>query len=200
MTALLTELELRALLQRDEGQFLEFKSFWDLRPGSRMSLDRRRVRNDIAENVAAFANADGGTLILGVEDSGAPSGHGYPPEAIDDFLTVPERRLRPPVRVDWQRVYLDGHEILVCQVAIAPQAVMVDGNGFPYRTGDSVIREPQAVIDERKQAYRQIFGVTRHVATRELRQLVQGGYLELVGERRGARYLPGPAFGTGSTE
>ena len=156
MTPLLTASELRALLQRDEGQFLEFKSLWDLRAGTRKPLDRRRVRDGIAECIAAFANADGGMLILGVEDSGEASGHGYPPEVIGDFLGVPERRLRPPIRVDWQQADLDGHEVLVCQVGIAPQAVMVDGNGFPYRAGDTVIREPQAVIDERKQAYRRV--------------------------------------------
>jgi ATP-dependent DNA helicase RecG len=153
---LFTETDLRALLQRDEGQFLEFKSLWELRPGARGLLDRRQVRDAIAEYVAAFANADGGTLVLGVEDSGTPTGHEYPPEAVQDFFAVPERRLRPPVAVDWQRATVDGNEVLVCQVGIAPQAVMVDGNGFPYRAADTVIREPQAVIDERKQAYRRV--------------------------------------------
>ena len=33
---------------------------------------------------------------------------------------------------------------------------MVDGNGFPYRAGDRVFREPQAVINARKQAYRSV--------------------------------------------
>ena len=31
---------------------------------------------------------------------------------------------------------------------------MVGGNGFPYRVGGNVTREPQEVINERKQAYR----------------------------------------------
>ena len=48
--------------------------------------------------------------------------------------------------------------------------------------------------------HRQLFRVTRYVATRELRQLVQAGYLELVGERRGARYLPGGALRSGGTQ
>ena len=66
------------LLQREEGQFLEFKSLWDRDATSRKVLDRRKVRDAIAEYVAAFANADGGTLVLGVEDDGAVAGHGYP--------------------------------------------------------------------------------------------------------------------------
>jgi ATP-dependent DNA helicase RecG len=153
---LFTEAELRALLQREEGQVLDFKSLWDKSVSPAQVIERRVIRDWIAEYVAAFANADGGTLVLGVDDDGTPSGHGYPGEAIAEFLAVPERRLRPAVRCQTQRAVLDGRELLVFQVGIAAEAVMVDGNGFPYRVGDQVIREPQEVINERKAAYRRV--------------------------------------------
>ncbi|MBI5709553.1 MAG: putative DNA binding domain-containing protein [Candidatus Eisenbacteria bacterium] len=153
---LFSEPELRALLEREEGQFLEFKSLWELSGDSRRVLDRRQVRDIVAEHVAAFANADGGTLLLGVEDDGTPSGHRYPAEAVADLLAVPERRLRPAVRCRTQRMNLDGSEILIVQVPIAPEAVMVEANGFPYRVGDHVVREPQEVINARKVAYRRV--------------------------------------------
>lgn len=86
---LFTEAELRALLQREEGQVLDFKSLWDKATSPPRVVDRRAVRDWIAEYVAAFANADGGTLVLGVDDDGAPSGHGYPEEAIVEFQAVP---------------------------------------------------------------------------------------------------------------
>jgi len=154
--ALFSEIELRALLEREEGQFLEFKSLWDLSGQSRRPLDRRQARDIVAEGVAAFANADGGTLLLGVEDDGTPSGHGYPPDAVDDLLAVAERRLRPPVRCGRQRAVLDGHEVLIVQVPIAAEAVMVEANGFPCRVGDRVLREPQEVINARKETYRRV--------------------------------------------
>lgn len=153
---LFTEPELRALLAREEGQFLEIKSLWDLSGGSRRALDRRQARDFVAEYVAAFANADGGTLLLGVEDDGTPSGHGYPAAAAADLLAVPERRLRPAVRCRSQRATLDGHEVLIVQVPLAPEAVMVEANGFPYRVGDRVLREPQEVINARKEPYRRV--------------------------------------------
>ena len=153
---LFAESELRALLEREEGQFLEFKSLWDLSTGSPHSLNRRTARDFVAECVAAFANADGGTLLLGVEDDGTPTGHGYPPEAVADLIAVPERRLRPPLRCRVQQASLDGHEILVFEVPIAPEAVMIEANGFPYRVGDRVVREPQEVINTRKEAYRRV--------------------------------------------
>lgn len=43
--------------------------------------------------------------------------------------------------------------------------------------------------------YREMFELTRDTATRELRRLVQEGYLRMEGERRGARYLPAPTLG-----
>jgi ATP-dependent DNA helicase RecG len=156
MRELFSQNEIRGLLQQDEGQFLEFKSLWNLDGDMRRVLDRRAVRNTIAECVAAFANADGGTLLLGVDDDGTPTGHGYPEEAVAEFLAVAQRRLRPAVAIRHQRVALDGNEIIVIQVHIAPEAVMVDGDGFPYRVGDQIRLEPQEVINQRKQAYRTV--------------------------------------------
>jgi len=155
-TQLFTEAELRELLLRDEGQFIEFKLLWDQSTEPPRLLDRREARDVVVEYVAAFANADGGTLVLGVDDDGTPSGHAYRDEAIEDILLAPTRRIQPPVRCRTQRVRIDGEELLIFQVPLTPEAVMVAGNGFPYRAGDSVIREPQEVINERKQAYRRV--------------------------------------------
>ncbi|MBI1852915.1 MAG: putative DNA binding domain-containing protein [Planctomycetes bacterium] len=154
--ALFTELEVRSLLERDEGQFIEFKSLWDLREATPKTLDRRQARDFVAENVAAFANADGGTLFLGVDDEGKATGHGYPEEAIEELLAVSTRRLRPPVHCRVQRMRIDKQELVIIQVPMTSEAVMVDGNGFPYRAGDQVLREPQEVINQRKQAYRRV--------------------------------------------
>jgi len=156
MTDVFSEPELRNLLQHEEGQFLEFKSLWDLSGGTKKMLGRRAVRDFIAEYVAAFANADGGTLLLGVDDDGTPSGHGYPKDVVAEFLAVPQRRLRPPVPVQHQRITLDGNEVIIIQVGIEPEAVMFEGDGFPYRVGDRVVLEPQEVINQRKQAYRTV--------------------------------------------
>jgi putative NADPH-quinone reductase len=43
--------------------------------------------------------------------------------------------------------------------------------------------------------YRDLFDLTRDAAGRELRRLAQEGYLRMEGERRGAKYLPGPLLG-----
>ncbi|MDQ1657765.1 MAG: ATP-dependent helicase RecG [Actinomycetota bacterium] len=40
--------------------------------------------------------------------------------------------------------------------------------------------------------YRGLFGVSRSVALRELQRVAKEGFLEMVGERGGAHYVPGP--------
>ena len=90
--------ELRTILSRGEGQFVEFESAWDRSAKPPRPLSRRAVRDKIADAVAAFANADGGLLLVGVDDDGTATGHGYPDHVTDDFLAVPHRCLTPALR------------------------------------------------------------------------------------------------------
>lgn len=150
---LFTAETLRALIDLGEGQFLELKGMWSYDRRSPQPLGKNAVRALVAEYVAAFANADGGTLVLGVEDDGTVTGHGRSPEELEHVIAVSERRLRSPFSCDHQLLELDGEEVLVIEVGRAPRAVMVDGDGFPYRTGDQVIAESEERINALKQAY-----------------------------------------------
>ncbi|HMA95110.1 MAG TPA: RNA-binding domain-containing protein [Polyangiaceae bacterium] len=65
----MTEVDsIRRLIQSEEGQHFDRESLFAERPGEKRHRDRREVRDEVAEYAAAFANADGGVLILGVED------------------------------------------------------------------------------------------------------------------------------------
>ncbi len=151
---LFTPDSLRELIALGEGQFLELKGTWSYAGGAPQALGKDAVRAMVAEYVAAFANADGGTLVIGVEDDGTATGHGRPADEIEHLISVPGRRLRSPLSCDHQILELDDEQVLVIEVGLAPQAVMVDGNGFPYRTGDQVIKESEERINALKQAYR----------------------------------------------
>jgi len=138
--------DLERLIVQDEGQYFDRKSVWDgprQRPKTR---GRREVRDEIATYVAAFANADGGTLVLGVEDDGTVTGHGYPEEAVTQMLRTPAERLTPP-QAAGRRETLRGHELLVFEVPAAERAVMVHGDGFPRRVHDQVVQESEEAIN-----------------------------------------------------
>jgi len=150
---LFTPESLRELIALGEGQFLELKGTWSYDYDTPRALGRDTVRATVAEYVAAFANADGGTLVIGVDDDGTATGHGRTGEELENLIAVPDRRLRSPLSCDHQVLELDGERVLVIEVGRAPRAVMVDGNGFPYRTGDRTIRESEERINALKQAY-----------------------------------------------
>lgn len=150
---LFTPESLRALVDLGEGQFLELKGTWSYEKEPPTPLGRKALRATVAEYVAAFANADGGTLVVGVEDDGTVTGHGRSEEEIEHLIAVPSSRLRSPLSCDHQLLQLDGYEVLVIEVGRAPRAVMVHGDGFPYRMGDQVIAESEERINALKQAY-----------------------------------------------
>jgi ATP-dependent DNA helicase RecG len=53
-------LDIKKLLAAPEGQYLEKKSLFEGLPGHKKARQRSEVRDDVAEVVASFANADGG--------------------------------------------------------------------------------------------------------------------------------------------
>jgi len=142
-----------ALVALGEGQFLELKGLWNHKTAPPRPVAKTKVREIVAEYVAAFANADGGTLVLGIEDDGSPTGHSFKAEDIASFVAAPTRRLRSPLSCDHQLLQIEEQEVLVIEVPRAPRAVMVAGGGFPYRIGDQVVAESEEVINALKREY-----------------------------------------------
>jgi hypothetical protein len=70
-----------------EGQFREFKSAYEGRPGAKVKRSVRSISKDIGEALVAFVNADGGELIIGVEDDGTL----WPSQARRDDRKAPPR-------------------------------------------------------------------------------------------------------------
>ena len=132
-------------LHQDEGQHFDRKSLLEGPEGSRRPRDRRTVRDQIAEYVAAFANAEGGVLILGIEDGGAVTGHRYPASAVRAMLQTPRARLRPP-QPEGFGVEHKGQPLLVFDVPASDVPVQVDGDGFPLRMGDRTVQASETQI------------------------------------------------------
>ena len=58
--------DIKLLLRQSEGQFLERKSCYEHGQGKWRLRKAKDVARDIAKTLAAFTNADGGTLLLNV--------------------------------------------------------------------------------------------------------------------------------------
>jgi len=60
----------RWLIEQPEGQFLERKSAYDRSGGKTTPRPVKEALRDVAKALAAMANADGGTVVLRIEDDG----------------------------------------------------------------------------------------------------------------------------------
>lgn len=72
----------------------------DVRPGQLMALVREPEPKVLAETLVAFANSDGGTILIGVDEEGQATGRVYADE-VEMALHAAVRKCRPPVETRW---------------------------------------------------------------------------------------------------
>lgn len=89
MDALILKDRILKTIELRESQFREFKSALHGEPGAKRPRDVGSVSKDISETLVAFANADGGELLVGVEDDGAISGIQYNEQQIAVLMKAP---------------------------------------------------------------------------------------------------------------
>jgi hypothetical protein len=132
------------LINEGESDELEFKATmrWDLKEG----VASKRLEDVIVKTVAAFANAQGGTLVIGVDDEGQVIGLGHDYQSLGDadrdkFELHLHQVLNQQLGIAFvtSRVQLKFHEVAgadVCQLDIgaAKEPVIItikDKNGQP---------------------------------------------------------------------
>ncbi|MCY3957210.1 MAG: ATP-binding protein [Chloroflexi bacterium] len=96
-------------------------------------------RDDLADEIAAFANADGGTLLCGVTDDGEVQGMTRDQlAALDAFVVeISSDTIHPPVRVRTQHLQRPGGELLLI-VEVPPGDSPHERSGHRYiRVGGS---------------------------------------------------------------
>jgi ATP-dependent DNA helicase RecG len=140
------DVDLDSLIARNENAYLEFKSAFEGPPGAKKRRKAEAIREDIAEAVAALANAEGGVLLVGVEDDGEVTGCSHDHDRVLFMLAVPESRLAPPLP-SGKAIQHGDRQILVFEVQSATAAVMVIGSGFPRRVGTDVFYESEEAIN-----------------------------------------------------
>lgn len=129
----LSDDELRTRLQLGEDSRWEFKQF-DFRESRPISPQR----DDLADEIAAFANAQGGTLLCGVTDSGdvQPMSRAQLDQVELLVVEVCRDSIEPPLAPDVRRRQLDGHALLVVEIPPGTSAHEVKGRSS-VRVGSS---------------------------------------------------------------
>ncbi|MEU4179735.1 ATP-binding protein [Streptomyces sp. NPDC026589] len=74
------------------------------------------------ETVSAFANAQGGLIILGVDEKSNFTVVGVnEPSKIEAHLAAVCSEMEPPVRAEMATVEIDGHHVILCQIPPTPR-------------------------------------------------------------------------------
>ena len=101
----MTTIELQNIVARHEMQCLELKESFNV---------------ESIETACAFANANGGYIIIGVDNNGLPSKHGLRIEALRDYENKISTATEPCVAVDVEKIAFQGRDVVVLKVMENP--------------------------------------------------------------------------------
>ena len=104
MELLTIQQKIQNTLSAGESHFREFKSALKGAPGQKTPRPVKEICDDIAEALVAFANADGGELLIGVEDDGSITG--IPHSDTDIQLILSDWKSRVQMNPDDARTHL----------------------------------------------------------------------------------------------
>ena len=132
--------EITLWVSQDEGQFFERKSAYDQSRGARHQRKAADIALDIVETLSAMANADGGELVVGIEDNGEISGILHPADKLALLSGAPgsQNYVNPPLRARGQEITTpDGKLLLHFRVDWSPEIHQLADGRYLLRVNDS---------------------------------------------------------------
>src|SRR5262245_39950758 len=104
--------EIGLLLKQERGQFLEFLSAYEYRRGGTQKKRDEELAREIVRILSGMANADGGTLLVGVEPDRSVTGIPYEPNEVQSLIQAPQTLLTPPLNLASVKIRL-GNLLLI---------------------------------------------------------------------------------------
>lgn len=145
-----------------EGQFREFKSAYAGPPDGKVKRSIRDICKDIGEALVAFANADGGELLIGVEDDGTLTGmNDFGPEELAQIKAAPKSHVHkdtPLQSVLGRDAQIDGKRIFYFRIPKGTKQIHLTSDGRCLKRNDlETVPVPaeQIMFDRREVASRE---------------------------------------------
>ncbi len=118
------------------------------------TYDRKSARKEpkgLSNHIVAFANADGGTLVIGIEDIGEITGIDGYTDNVNDILRVPFDFCRPSVLIETETLECTDkngkpNHLLVITIPQSPELHANQQDDVYYRMGD---KSQKLIFDDR---------------------------------------------------
>ncbi|PCE33296.1 ATP-binding protein [Burkholderia ubonensis] len=207
MSAIATAERARTAIELGESHFREFKSALEGRPGEKRKRPAKEIATDIAQTLVAFANADGGELLVGVEDNGDVTGLlGLSPGELNILENAPTERVfknTPLPSVKRQKIKIDEKEILYFSVPKSTEFVHMTSDGRCLQRRDlesAPVAAEMIQFDRKEKASREydrqfIDGVTADDLDLELVRVVADQVLKGMSPEKCLQYLELAEYG-----
>jgi predicted HTH transcriptional regulator len=98
--------EIGLLLKQERGQFLEFISAYEYRRAAGQKKREEDLAREIVRVLSGMANADGGTVLVGVEPDKSVTGIPHDADELHAFVQAPQNLLRPQLHPSCEKVRL----------------------------------------------------------------------------------------------
>ena len=115
-------------------------------PGPQVHFLAGADSEQIAETITAFANSEGGTLVLGIDAQGE-FGDIVMEDEIDNALQASLRHCLPPVKTSWQQEQVHGHTIVSLQVDRSAEVHTLDDGRILVRKGSKNVPADQRDLE-----------------------------------------------------
>lgn len=148
--------EIGHLLKQERGQFLEFLSAYEFRRNDSRKKRDEDLARDIARLLSGLANADGGTLLVGVEPDKSVTGVPHEPQELQNLIQGPQTLLTPPLSAVSEKIHLGNLLLLKFEVPSALEVHRVSGGRSYYRIAGETPSLPGEQIQTLKEAKRSI--------------------------------------------
>lgn len=182
-------------IRQGESHFREFKSAIHGKPGEKRPRLAKNICQDIGEALVAFANADGGDLLVGVEDDGEVTGVPHDADDISAMLRAPVTHVHSENSLPLSqavRIRIDGQTILFFSVEKGTTEVyqLPDGRCVRRKERETIPEIAKRIILDRQELasreYDRQFadGVSLQDLDETLIQTIADGYLRGLGVER----------------
>jgi ATP-dependent DNA helicase RecG len=104
------------------------------RPGPTLAFMPETEVEPLAETLVALANSDGGTILIGVDETGQATGQIFEDE-VGEALRAAVRECRPPVEARWHQAAAEEGQVFAIVVARSPELHSLADGRVLVRTG-----------------------------------------------------------------